>query len=489
MAKPSRWPAIKDPANDPRDNFDSSLPLGDIPVKKADTGNHYKPAVKPIFCEVCGGRDFWQLSEAGRWVCNTCRPQPQPSRTSMIKCLNELDDRGQPIPFETSEAIEARKAYELFKVQYEAVKKRPLGECLDFDTMLNNGATLDDIQKIITVNKPSDKLITKANRKPAQRKKAKTAEIWPLMGVHSWDTKHGGAWRLSVLFSSLDHNENCDHAAGVCYGGSGKIEREALEAAAIELGVKRSTFYLWLADAKKFGIFSGDGKYLYMASQQKIAEILFCNTIDQRKAIIPLKLLFKAGWKDIVWSAYIKVNHNKKNISDKTLEGITGVPQRTQRRLNTNVKVKKNFAQTQVDGTTGNLAAAKDNSQHKGYFIFNRKVAYTLPARRSVNDTYAKSSGKGRRYVILAKLNKLSVYGLYENGNHPFYSLQQATNSETDLTKLFYENNKKDTKQAARALQPLTRGKKSPREIYILQAQKFKCGVWDIGHVGAGISA
>ena len=244
------------------------------------------------------------------------------------------------------EAIEARKAYELFKVQYEAVNKRALG--LDFDFLINNGATLDDIAKIITVNKPSDKLIAKANRKPAQRKKARTAEIWPLMGVHSWGTKHGGAWRLSVLFSSLDHSENCDHAAGVCYGGSGKIERETLEAAAMELGVKRSTFYLWLADAKKFGIFSGDGKFLYMASQQKIAEILFCNTIDQRKAIIPLKLLFKAGWKDVVWSAYIKVNHNKKNISDKTLEGITGVPQRTQRRLNTNVKVKKNFAQTQV---------------------------------------------------------------------------------------------------------------------------------------------
>ena len=319
----------------------------------------------------------------------------------------------------------------------------------------------------------------------ASVKTPKTAAIWPLFGVHSWDTKHGGAWRLSVLFSALDHNENCNHAAGICSGGSGKVERKALEAAAIALKVKRSTFYLWLADAKKCGIFSGDGKYLYMASQEKMAEIFLCNTIDLHKVIIPLKLLFKAGWKDIVWAAYTKANHNKKLISEKKLQDITGVPMRTQQRLNTHVKRKHNFALTKTDGTTANLQAAKEYSSHKGYFVFNRRIAYALPARRTVSDKHAKDSGRGRRWRILAALNNVSVYGLFNNGTHPFFELQQqASNREIETTRLFFETKKQDKKARRAKTDSNNNPAMPPKEFYTSHPGRFKAGVWDVYAMG-----
>ena len=316
----------------------------------------------------------------------------------------------------------------------------------------------------------------------------KTAAIWPLMGVHSWGTKHGGAWRLHTLAATLDHNENCNHAENICNGGSGKIERATLEAAAQALGVKRSTFFSWLADAREWGILTGEGKFLYLTSQAKLAKIFLCNNIDSYKAIIPLKLLFKPGWKDIVWAAYTKVNHNNKLISEKKLEDITGVPTRTQQRLKTHVKIKKQTAITQIDGTSANLQAAKDNGRRKGYFVFNRNVAYALPARRSVSDKHSKIGARGRRLAIINSIKHDEVYGLFNNGNYPslFELPQQATNGET-IIRLFNET-EKQIKKAGRILQAQQRVKNDPHEIYIKRPGKYRIGTWDVCTLGAGIA-
>ncbi len=472
MAKPRRF-KWRGPADyyEPkervgRDLFDAGLPLGDIPKEKkpAAAGARVIFPSKPLGCE-CGRGEFIQLG--ARWVCVNCNPQPQhPTRTAAREIVT--------IPAAlANDAAELRKAWELIQQKRAAAGLAPLAE-------------------ICEPTQPEPQPKAKQHKTHFTRggmKLPKTAAIWPLMGVHSWDTKHGGAWRLTVLFSALDHNDNCNHAADICSGGSGKIERATLENAALALGVKRSTFYSWLADAKAWGIFAGDGKFLYMASQEKLAKIFLCNDIDSHKAIIPIKLLFKAGWKNIVWAAYTKANHNKKLITENKLEGITGVPKRTQQRLNTHVKRIKNIAITKIDGTSTNLQAAKENSPHKGYFVFNRNVAYALPARRSVNDTHAKIGARGRRLAILKSIKSDEVYGLFNNGNYPPLSErpQQATNGET-ITRLFNET-KKHIKKAGRLLQAQQRAKSDPHEVYIIRPRKYRVGAWDVCPLGEGITA
>lgn len=262
------------------------------------------------------------------------------------------------------------------------------------------------------------------------------------MGIHAQDTKHGGAWRLSVLFSALDHGEGCDHAQGICKGGSGKIERAKLESIAInDMKVKRSTFFSWLADARAAGILRGEGDYLYIASQDKLAQIFLCNTIDRRKATIPLKLLFKPGWKGIVWAAYLKANHHTRVgftgelkpvyrgnvVSEKTLETVTGVLPRQQRRLSQRVDRKRQYAITTIHGSYEKAEAlnqaARDHGQRRHYFTFNdpnqedpnkqrpykRVIAYTKPSRRTVDDKTATPAARGRRRSILESLRLVNV--------------------------------------------------------------------------------
>jgi hypothetical protein len=291
----------------------------------------------------------------------------------------------------------------------------------------------------------------------------KQADIWPLMGIHAQDTKHAGAWRLHVLASMLDHNEGCDHVLGICKGGSGKVLRRDLEAAALALGVKRSTFYYWLADARQAGILKGEGDYLGLASQAKLSIIFQCNSIDKQKAIIPLKLLFKPGWKALVYQAYKKANHHRvigytktlkpitrgRMRSARTLEDLTGISPRQQRRYNAGTRCQGNIAITTVSGSWERAAemnaAARDQGKARHYFTFNdskqkdptglkdyrRVIAHTLPMRQTVKDSTAKLGAKGSRGRIAKALNKGFRLALYCNYSTYQARPRQADNSET----------------------------------------------------------
>jgi hypothetical protein len=340
----------------------------------------------------------------------------------------------------------------------------------------------------------------------AMKLTVKSCELFPLMGIHSQDTKHAGAWRLHVLAATLDHTAECDHANGICKGGSGKIERATLEAAAMALGVKRSTFYTWLADARAAGILRGEGDWLGLASQEKLSQILLCNSIDKHKAIIPLKLLFKPGWKDVVWAAYLKVNHHKhvgytadlqpvykpQVISGRTLEALTGIPERTQRRLNKHVRSRRNIAITTQRGSyeqaAGMNEAAQANGERRRYFIFNdmkqtdpagvkdyrRVIAHTMPARRTVTDKVAKIGARGRRKqierAIVSGLRLVTVCN-YSDCDYPAPP-PQANNSETETEYAPYPRRYFDR---FHSLQRAT-----PRAgTFIERPRRSLVGVWD----------
>lgn len=345
------------------------------------------------------------------------------------------------------------------------------------------------------------------------KRKTLKATFYPLMLIHAQDTKHAGAARLHVLAHTIDH-EGCNHLYGECKGGSGKIERARLEAEALALGVSRSTFYDWLADARKAKILNGEGEYLYYASREKLSVILFCNSIDKSQAIIPLKLLFKPGWKSIVWAAYLKANHHHKKkgcnnkmqpvykgnmISAGTLKDLTGVPDRAQRRYKKYVRSKQNISITTIPGSweTANTLnqAAKDHKQNRHYFVFNdpqqkdpagiknyrRVLAYTSPARRTVDNRYAEIGARGRRKKIeraILKGLRLVTICNYSNGNYsvrPSQATAKAANSEAKrYTRRFY-----DRANLLETLQFRDWTETEAREVYVMRFRAGRVGVFD----------
>jgi hypothetical protein len=328
------------------------------------------------------------------------------------------------------------------------------------------------------------------------------------MGIHSQDTKHAGAWRLHVLGATLDHTAECDHPQGICKGGSGKIERAQLQAAAETLGVKRSTFYNWLADARQAGILNGMGEYLYLASQAKLSQILLCNSIDEHKAIVSIKQLFKPGWKALVWAAYLKANHHKRIgyterlepvhkgnvISAKTLEDLTGINPRTQRRYKKHIKTRPNIGITDIPGdweTAEKLnEAARDNGQPRHYFPFNdpeqtdpagikqyrRVIAFTMPARRDVSNKAAVIGARGRRAQIeRAILKGLQLVNVCNHSDINYLpKVQAGTQTEAKRQRRYFD---------AKLLQSLQFREwthEEAREVYILRANERRhMGVWD----------
>lgn len=342
--------------------------------------------------------------------------------------------------------------------------------------------------------------------------KVKHAEIFPLLLIHAQDTKHGGPARLHVLASALDHNENCNHEEGICKGGSGKIETAVLFEAARALGVKRSTFYDWLADARKFGILNGTGKHLYLASQEKLSQIYLCNSIDKSKAIIPLKLLFKPGWKSLIFAAYLKANHHKnigytgkmkrvykgKLVSAKTLEDLTGIPSRTQRRYKEYISSRVNIGVTKIRGDRETAAAlekqAADHDQDRHYFPFNdtrqkdpagirdyrRVIAHTMPARRTVSDKHARIGAHGRRAQIeRAILKGLRLVNVCNYPNIISRTPAQATAKAANREARRFARRYHDNKYFSRSMQYREWTPEEIREVYIERARRGRVGVWD----------
>jgi hypothetical protein len=132
------------------------------------------------------------------------------------------------------------------------------------------------------------------------------------------------------------------------------------------------------------------------------------------------------------------------------LEDITGIKERTQRRLNKHIKTRRNIAVTTQRGSleiaAGMNEAARERGEKKHYFVFNdarqkdpagvkgyrRVIAEAMPARREVSDKTAQIGTRGRRAAILSGLRLVTVCN-YSNSYYPARP-PQATNSETERT-------------------------------------------------------
>jgi hypothetical protein len=283
------------------------------------------------------------------------------------------------------------------------------------------------------------------------------------MGVSSWTTKRGGAYRLYVLARTLDPN------------GSGHIESETIKAAAVALGVNPRTVDRWLASALACGIFQKlYSEILRIPSQARVLRIFGGREIDKTKVIIPLKSLFKDGWRARVWAAYLKANHNGKPISQKKLEDITGVPVRTQKNLNRYVESRRQIGVT--DRPADHVAGMNEYTTRGKAFVFTdpqrknaRVAAIHLPSIKKVSNKYARIAPAGRRTAILADLQR---HGLA--CTNWLLSFQQADNRT--VNRLFYSTPKQQ-KTATRLTQDMKRLPQDPDKVFVRRGRR---AAWDV---------
>jgi hypothetical protein len=302
------------------------------------------------------------------------------------------------------------------------------------------------------------------NTKPLKLELPRDAIIWPSMGVSSWITKRGGEYRLYALARSLDPD------------GSGHVDSSVLKAAALQLGVRPRTFAAWMSGALSSGMFEKrHGGILRIPSQAKVLRLLGGREIDKSKVIIPLKSLFKNGWRSRVWAAYLKANHNGKPISQKKLEDITGIPVRTQKSLSRYVSSRQQIGIT--DRPADHVPGMNEHTTRGRAFVFidpqrknERVAAIHLPSVKTVSNRSARIAPAGRRTAILADLQR---HGLACT-NWLLFNFQQADNRT--VKRLFYSTPKQQ-KTATRLTQAMTRLPQDPDKVFI---RRGKRAAWDV---------
>jgi hypothetical protein len=247
-------------------------------------------------------------------------------------------------------------------------------------------------------------------------------KIYPLTGLIAKQALFGGAWRLFVAAKSID-------------GGQGWISKDQLKSFLAGYGVSDRTFRNWLVDAISAGIIKPwieQPDIFDLVSTAKMAAIFGCKNVDKAPMLIPAKKLFSAGWHSVVWSAYIKSNHQSKNVSQDMLYKLTGINPSTQRIYNKTGKVQRrrniavsNIPADHLDGIrehTNRTAPFifKDPQQAEQGATYKSVVAWHIPSRNTsqAHDIIPASNGRTRNISLqlrTSKLQRLSKFAIIPN--------------------------------------------------------------------------
>jgi hypothetical protein len=234
-----------------------------------------------------------------------------------------------------------------------------------------------------------------------------------MMGFDAVHTKHGGAWRLWVLCKKLDEN------------GCSSVDIHDLKRAVDELGINPRCFRLWMADALALGLFvEGAGRY-WLTSAGKAARLLGCPDIGL-PAAVSLKMLFRKGWKAVLWAGYLATLGGRP-VSQRTKQTVTRVQVRTQRRYQKVIEVKRIKNVAEVD-------APRD--AFGGLVEFDARVIYKsgdklmqrLPDSLLVGSETARSLPKGRTRKIQKQLSSCSLGRGKPNCFRLFYGSDKSAN-------------------------------------------------------------
>lgn len=207
-------------------------------------------------------------------------------------------------------------------------------------------------------------------------------KLYPLVGLKSLKIPEaGGAWRLFTLAKNIS-------------GALDHIERNVLQQAAADLGIKEYQFKRWLDAGRRLDLFTDvqrmTGEWmLILPSQKKAVEGLGGDCLG-KPVTLPAKLLFNKGWRGYVFASWqaSTTNNGERLVSQKKQSEITGVKSQTQTKLNKQAGVKsiKNYAISNVHAN--NYAGIQEYGDRACMFEYwdesthQKKLGWRLPNTR-----------------------------------------------------------------------------------------------------------
>lgn len=252
--------------------------------------------------------------------------------------------------------------------------------------------------------------------------------MYPLLGTTLLQraeagVKHTAGYGLWCLARSLDTR------------GAGKVEIAALKAQALELGMSSHKYRRAMLNGIAGGMFTLAGDVVYLASLERLAQ-LYETEVGERAVYVEASKIARAGsWHAAIWSAvhasrksaHVVMKKNQAGelktsvkfsapapIARATLESITGINQRQQRRLEARagvVRQRQYAAYGNGSAKPGHAAQACEFTGRAHYFQVGGQVWSELP---SVHKSKL-APNKARGNVV--KINRSLRYVLFDGAD------------------------------------------------------------------------
>jgi hypothetical protein len=211
-------------------------------------------------------------------------------------------------------------------------------------------------------------------------------KVYPLTGLKARNANFGGAWRLFVATKHLDE------------AGRGWVIKAELRAFLARYKVSDRSFRNWLADALALGIVIPSENrpgVLYAVSTERMAATLGCERVDKCPVHVSPRKIFGKGWHLLVWSAYVRANHQGRNVSQATLYRLTGFAPGTQRRWNApaGVKRRRNVVVSQIPTGHGAGRTQEHIDRPAPFVFYDPRQARAVAAWHTASNNLSTSRG------------------------------------------------------------------------------------------------
>lgn len=471
MAKPRRFslnwqpPDPGGPNTDPKDNFDSRFPLGDIrpaPRPDPEQAPRYHAAPRPYYCQDCGGSEFWQPRPGGRWLCSKCRPAPKYQPLKQPETARVIPASLQEQAPDIQAGIAAR---ERRRAELGIITTRPAGVPV----------IVAESTQPLEQPRPEKQPDIQRNEDLKQPAALQPVKFWPLMGISAARHNEGGAWRAWTLAKSLDKP------------GRGAIPLAELQALAKELDIHPKAWRRWLAAARRLTLIRDTARgWIVLVSHPMAAVLLGCEYAGPRPASITAGDLAAPGWRAFVWAAY-EATQGGRPISRAKQQDITGVPISTQRAYDNKAGVDRrpNYAVSDRPASEVDGAAEFENkaAPFKFWNVKERRwvLAWRLPDSRTASA--AESLQRGRSRKIAKKLKRLTFTrydGLSILGQASSYGA-----GNVQPLRLFHRTGK----QVKATERKLTRADMAaPGELFLIKQAGKRADLWRAIPQGGGLA-
>jgi hypothetical protein len=243
------------------------------------------------------------------------------------------------------------------------------------------------------------------------------------------------------------------------YGG-GFIPAKRFRQHLAKLGIARPTYYRWLSQAFELGLMDHQGDVYGLISWERGAALAGVASL-LRPVDIEVERFVSKGWLAVVWGAYIK-HFEARPISRATLHKLTGVPARTQRGYEKQIKVKSKGHFANFGDPAKDPKNAVNIDERQGIYGKAGMTRRRLPDSRTVEEEHIELANKGRT----------------KKANRALKALLLTRCSSPKPERLYFETYQK-LKQANRGKQRDGNAKDRPSHRYLYLTDVLNVGVWE----------